>query len=226
MNLSFFKNRHHGERCFVVCNGPSLNNMDLSFLRQEIVFGMNKIYLGLPEFRFYPRYVVVINEKVIRQSLNHLLTMTSVKFVGDRFKLPIGKVNDPLLWRIQTELFSDDFSFDLSAGIQEGNTVTYATLQLAYFMGFTQVIIVGMDHRFEFIGATNESQVLRGPDCNHFSESYFGDQEWDTPDLERSEKFYGIARDVFNQDGRDIFDATINGACNVFKKRDYREFFN
>ncbi|WP_408971725.1 tetratricopeptide repeat protein, partial [Planktothrix sp.] len=41
-----FHNKHWGERCVIIGNGPSLNEMDLSFLKHEICFGTNKIYLG------------------------------------------------------------------------------------------------------------------------------------------------------------------------------------
>lgn len=38
-----FKNKHKGERCFIVGNGPSLNDEDLSQLENEVVFTVNKI---------------------------------------------------------------------------------------------------------------------------------------------------------------------------------------
>lgn len=223
LKLTNFKNRHQGERCFIVCNGPSLNQMDLSLLRSEVVFGLNKIYLGLAEFGFYPRYLVAVNEKVIHQSIDSFKHLTCVKFLGNRYKGHI--VESALSWRINSLDYDGDFSFDLNEGVQEGNTVTYAALQIAHYMGFEQVILVGMDHRFEYQGNTNEAQFLEGPDPNHFSKHYFKDQEWDTPDLARSEMYYTKARDIFELSNKTIFDATLNGACNVFKKIKYTELF-
>lgn len=66
--LDTFKNRHRGERGVIVANGPSLNQMNLSFLKYETVIGLNKIYLGFNRFCFYPRYLVMVNKKVIEQS--------------------------------------------------------------------------------------------------------------------------------------------------------------
>lgn len=224
MNLSVFKNRHKGERCFIVCNGPSLNKMDLSLLRGEIVFGLNKIYLGLSSFGFFPRYLVAVNEKVIKQSVPEFLKLNCVKFIGDRFK---GRLKEgPLLWRIETENYFEDFSLDIQKGIQEGNTVTYAAIQIAYYMGFSEVVIIGMDHRFEFAGKTNESQFMAGEDRNHFTTKYFENSEWDTPDLIRSEQYYHKAKHIFERSGRKIVDATIGGACDIFDKVDYMECFN
>jgi len=81
--LTRFKNRHSGQRCVVVCNGPSLNRMDLEFLRHEIVFGLNKIHLGLEKFGFYPRYLVAVNHKVIAQSAETFRRMTAIKFISE-----------------------------------------------------------------------------------------------------------------------------------------------
>ena len=79
--LTMFKDLHRGERCVLVCNGPSLNRMDLGFLHNEIVFGLNKIYLGLEKFGFYPRYLAAVNDKVIHQSAEAYRQMSCVKFL-------------------------------------------------------------------------------------------------------------------------------------------------
>lgn len=197
--------------------------MDLSLLANETVFGLNKIFLGLQSFGFSPRYLVSVNEKVIRQSLAELVSLKCIKFIGDRFKGPVNE--GPLLWRVETENFTDDFSFDIQNGIQEGNTVTYVAMQIAYYMGFSEVIIVGMDHSFEFQGGTNEAQFIHGPDKNHFTSEYFENAEWDTPDLLRSEMYYQKAKIIYENDNRKILDATIDGACQIFEKVDYSKLF-
>ena len=38
-------NVHRGQRCFIVGNGPSLNQTDLSLLRGEYTFTTNRAYL-------------------------------------------------------------------------------------------------------------------------------------------------------------------------------------
>ena len=112
-----------------------------------------------------------------------------------------------------------------SKGLEEGWTVTYAALQIAYYLGFSQVIIIGMDHRFSFQGQPNEANHLKGEDPNHFCSSYFSNKEWDNPDLENSEKSYQIARKTFEHDNREILDGTFDGACTVLTKVNYKEVF-
>lgn len=218
-----FKNRHLNERCVLVCNGPSLNKMDLSFLKNETVIGLNKIFLGFNKFNFYPRYYVAVNKKVLEQSITEIGELTCVKFLSDRLT---GKLEENSLTNIiKSEFYTGDFSHDISKGVQEGYTVTYAALQIAFYLGFSQVIIIGMDHRFSYEGKPNEEKLHVGNDINHFSPGYFKDQKWDNPDLINSEKYYSIAKQVYNEHGREIIDATLNGDCQVFKKENYRNIF-
>ena len=62
--LKRFRNRHKGERAVLLCNGPSLNNVDFARIRKEHIIGLNKIYLGFEEFKIYPRYYVPSTSKL------------------------------------------------------------------------------------------------------------------------------------------------------------------
>ncbi|WP_346839847.1 6-hydroxymethylpterin diphosphokinase MptE-like protein [Microbulbifer sp. SAOS-129_SWC] len=220
---NIFHDRHLGERAVIVCNGPSLNDMDLSFLKNEIVFGLNKIYLGFHRFGFYPKYYVAVNEKVLRQSAREIDRLTCVKFLSDR----CGQMfrNNALTHILRTGNPYARFCKDITKGLEEGWTVTYAALQVAFFMGFKEVYIIGMDHRFEYSGAPNQASYMKGEDKNHFSSEYFSQCEWDNPDLRNSEKSYQIANETFQSVGRNIFDCTVGGACDIFEKRDYKKIF-
>jgi len=217
-------NRHQGQRCVLVANGPSLNQMDLGFLRNEVVIGLNKIFLGFKKFGFYPRYYVAINEKVVEQSVDEIKSMRCVKFIAKRSEKVMPE--NSMTYHIDTQNSLYRFNKDISQGVHEGWTVTYAALQIAYFLGFHEVVIIGMDHKYEYSGLPNETKMLEGPDPNHFSPAYFGNgQYWDNPDLAHSEESYKIARTEFEADGRTIIDATFNGACEVFTKRNYADVF-
>ncbi|MBM9613657.1 DUF115 domain-containing protein [Desulfobulbus rhabdoformis] len=222
--LERFKNRHIGERVVVVANGPSLNTMDLCFLRQETAIGMNKIFLGLNKFRFYPKYYVAINRKVIEQSINNIKSLNCNKFISMRGSELLPE--DALTYHLETQNPPARFSKDITRGIHEGWTVTYAAIQVAYFLGFSEVVIIGMDHRYQFTGQPNEARRQDGPDPNHFCPEYFGGgQHWDNPDLKNSEESYRIARTEFENDGRRILDATLDGACEIFEKIHYKDYF-
>ncbi len=223
--FGFLKDRHLGQRVVIVANGPSLNVMNLSFLKQEIVIGLNKIFLGFKKFNFYPRYYVAVNEKLIRQSANEIKKLTSVKFLSNR--CPDLFEEDSLTYIINTMQPPASFCHDIALGVREGGTVTYVALQIAFYLGFQEVIIIGMDHKYSYSGEANQTSILKGPDPNHFSKEYFGfGQRWDNPDLPKSERFYKLARFEYERAGRQILDATVEGACNIFEKVNYTEHFH
>jgi len=221
--LNRFRDLHAGERCVLVCNGPSLNRMDLAPLRGAVVIGLNKIFLGLPRFGFYPRYLVAVNPLVVEQSAAALAAMSAIRFIGAR----AGKFLPEDAFTHHVNLLWDPvvFSTDLTQGLREGGTVTHAALQVAFWMGFSEVVIIGMDHRYDFVGAPHETHLLEGPDRNHFSPDYFSGQRWDNPNLARSEASYAEARRVYEGAGRRIIDATVDGACTIFPKAEYHSLF-
>lgn len=222
--LRLLKERHLGERAVLVANGPSLNRMDLSFLRLETTIGLNKIHLGIEKFGFCPRYLVAVNDRVVTQSASDIKTMNCVKFISERNAGIVPE--DALTYHIDTVNPPARFCRDIARGVHEGWTVSYAALQIAFYLGFHEVIIVGMDHRYEYTGQPNDPCRLNGADPNHFSPDYFGGgQTWDNPDLLNSEESYRIARKEFEKAGRRIIDATVDGACNVFPKMEYRQLF-
>jgi hypothetical protein len=221
--LSSLHNREQGRQCILVCNGPSLNQMDLRFLRKHICIGLNKIFLGFKKFGFYPKYYVAVNDLVVQQSTTDIKALNCIKFISNRSASLIPE--SAFTYHINTSQPASRFCKDISQGVHEGWTVTYAALQIAYFLGFERVVIIGMDHRYTFEGKANQTSLMVGDDPNHFASNYFSGQRWDNPDLAHSEESYRLAKQVFEADGRSIIDATLNGACTVFDKQHYTQVF-
>jgi len=98
-------------------------------------------------------------------------------------------------------------------------TVTCATMQLAYYMGFTEVILVGVDHRFSITAPPGQVVEAAGPDANHFDPTYFAKGiRWQLPGLDLSEPAYRLARVEFEKKGRRIIESTVGGALLVFPR--------
>jgi hypothetical protein len=216
-----YQNQYSGKRCFVIGNGPSLKNMDLSFLKNEITFGMNRVYLAFDEWQFQTSFLVSINDLVIEQSRDDLNRLAIPKFFSWRSRnllFPEGQPDDNTHF-LYTTYSGPKFSKHLQSRFWEGATVTYVCLQLAYCMGFDEVYLIGVDHNFDTRGKANQTVISSGDDPNHFSPEYFGKGfRWQLPDLETSEKAYWIADNNFRHDNRQILDATIDGKLTVFPK--------
>ncbi len=226
--LTTLKDVHKGQRAFVIANGPSLKQTDLSKLRNEVTLGMNRIYLMFPEIGFSTNYLSVVNDLVIEQTASDLAALMMPKFLSWRSRrfFPSNLPMTQLPTFLYTTYESPSFSTDVRGRVWEGATVTNVTLQLAFHMGFKQVILIGLDHNYTATGKPNTTVTSQGDDPNHFSSAYFGKGfRWQLPDLETSEIGYAMARDAYERAGREILDATINGKLTIFPKVDYNSLF-
>ncbi|NTV37220.1 MAG: DUF115 domain-containing protein [Anaerolineaceae bacterium] len=222
--LEALRDIHKGERCFVMGNGPSLKNTDLSKLKNEYTFGMNRIYLAFPEMGFPTSYLVTVNDLVVEQCAADFQNMNVPRFVSWRARKWLYPADD--LYFLFTTYTGQKFGRDATRRLWEGATVTTVTMQLAYYMGFSKVILIGVDHNFTTQGKPNTTVVSQGDDPNHFSAGYFGKGfRWQLPDLDTSEVGYAIARQAFEEDGREVVDATIGGKLQIFPKVEYDSLF-
>jgi hypothetical protein len=226
--LALLKDIHKGKRAFIIGNGPSLRQTDLSKLRHEITFGMNRIYLLFPELEFSTTYFAAINDLVIEQFANEILALPMPKFLAwrSRHHLPAKLLITQLPIFLYTSYTGPRFSPDVRGRVWEGATVTNVALQLAFHMGFQQVILIGVDHNFASRGEANKTVVSQGDDPNHFAPNYFGKgAKWQLPDLDTSEVGYTFAREAYRKAGREVLDATVGGKLTIFPKADYNSLF-
>ena len=222
--LASLKDTHTGQRGFIIGNGPSLKRTDLSLLRDELTFGMNRIYLMFPELGFATTYFLSVNSLVIEQCAEDIRSLPIPKFLSWRSRNLIHPTED--MFFLYTTYTGPKFAQDARGRLWEGATVTYVALQLAFHMGFEQVILIGVDHSFSTKGKPNTTVVSKGDDNDHFHANYFGKGfRWQLPDLETSERAYRLAREAYSQAGRQILDATIGGKLTIFPKVAYDSLF-
>jgi hypothetical protein len=222
--LAAFEGAHRGKRCFIIGNGPSLKQTDLKRLRGEYTFGMNRIYLMFPELGFTTTYYLCVNSLVIEQTAPDIRALPIPKFLSWRSRRWIQPASDTIF--LHTTYTGPAFARDARGRLWEGATVTYVALQLAYYMGFEQAIMIGVDHNYPTQGKPNTTIVSQGDDPNHFSAGYFGKGfRWQLPDLETSEHSYGMARQAYERAGRQVLDATVGGKLTIFPKIDYTSLF-
>jgi uncharacterized Rossmann fold enzyme len=226
--LAALKDIHKGQRAFIIGNGPSLRQTDLSRLKNEFTFGMNRIYLLFPELGFHSTYFVSINDLVIEQFADEILAQPMPKFLAwhshRHFPANLPIPNLPTF--LYTTYTGPRFTKNVTGRVWEGATVTNVALQLAFHMGFQQVILIGVDHNFTSKGEANKTVVSEGDDPNHFMPNYFGKgARWQLPDLDTSEIGYTFAREAYRKAGREVLDATLGGQLTIFPKADYASLF-
>jgi len=222
LSIADLRGQFTGKRCFIIGNGPSLKKTDLSRLQHEFTFGLNRIYLNYEAMGFEPTFYCCVNPNVTEQFAEEIDRLNSVKFVTDRARNSLkNHWNTFFMQSIPKIGFNENLN-DLAW--HEGWTVTYCAMQVAFHLGFEEVILLGVDHYFKESGEPNKAVTATGPDANHFHPEYFGKGVvWQYPDLERSEQSYRIAKEVYEKHDRRILDATIGGHLQIFPKVNFDE---
>ncbi|MEM9035816.1 MAG: hypothetical protein AAGD18_14570 [Actinomycetota bacterium] len=221
-----------GRRVFIIGNGPSIADTDLRPLRDEVTIGTNSIFLNREEMGFDVTHYVVEDYLVAEDRADDIAAMSGpTKWFGNYLRYALAEADDTLWLNVSADYREvpgwPRFSRDAGRIMHVGGTVTYLCIQLAYYFRAAEVILVGVDHSY----VVPDDQPLEGntitstrDDVNHFHKDYFGKGlRWHLPRVDRMEKAYERARDVFEQDGRRIVNATKGGALEVFPRVSYEE---
>ena len=119
------------------------------------------------------------------------------------------------------------FSLDATQRLYCGQSVTIINLQLAHWMGFQRVVLIGMDfsYRIPEDADRNGGRIIsRSDDPNHFHPDYFGaGKTWNDPRLDRVLVSYHLADEVYRATGREIINATEGGKLDLFPRLSLRE---
>lgn len=238
-NLKQFKNKFKGKRCFIIGNGPSLNKCDLSLLKDEYTFAVNGIFYKTEEMGFTPTFYMVEDGHVVDDNLEKIndYDKPKYKFFPSLYKEKINKTDKTYFFSADLGFYRGDhysfeiprFSRDFSQIAFCGQSVTYLNMQLAFYMGFSEVYLIGMDFSY----AIRESDEKRGAtlithdeDVNHFHPDYFGKgKKWHDPKVHNVAKNYEFAKVVYEDNGRKIYNATIGGKLEIFDRVDYDSLF-
>ena len=227
--IGSWRNRYRGQRAFLLGNGPSIVNQDLSLLKEEITFGVNAIYLHKERMGFLPTHYLVEDTLVAEDRRDEIIALNGPNiWLGNYLKYCLSDVD--AYWLNVLIDYRDyqgfpHFSPNLERLVWVGGTVTYLAMQLAYFMGIQTLYLLGFDHQYQI----PESGLVQGDliistdsDPNHFHPDYFGKgYRWHFPKTERMEQAYIKARTIYNRSGRRIINASEGGHLEVFPRQDY-----
>ena len=228
------KDKFKGERCFIIGNGPSLNKHDLTLLNNEYTFGVNGIFYKTEECGFKPTFYVVEDNHVVDDNLDMINSYDCpYKFFPTRDKDKIIANSHTIFFNYEMGFFNQNskyfckprFSFDCSEQVFAGQTVTYTNIQLAYYLGFTEVYLIGVDFNYQVPKSTTiegDTYISNEDDPNHFHPEYFGKgKKWHDPKLDRVALNYEQAKKVFDLNNRKIYNASIEGKLEIFERVDW-----
>ncbi len=236
MTMRSWRDMYKGQRCFVIGNGPSLQQMDLSPLRDEITIGCNGIYKKFPEWGFPFNYLLFedTEQTELRGPEIHDVKgpykmagiYNAYAFRADPRTLFFNaRRADPYYWKNIAPRFSEEFE----QIVYLGSTVTYIGLQLAFHLGCDPVYLIGVDHSYGELGKLFPPGKVKITEENyplvqkcHFDPNYYKvGQVIGVPDVKIQEDAYRAARETYEKRGRRVFNAGVNSMLDVFERCSY-----
>jgi len=196
----------------VIGNGPSLDRTPLEKIEYPTL-GSNQIY----RYPYTPTYYSIIDKEMMEACLP-LPDDFKPKEMFLRAEACVPG-NNPVY-----PIIVNGFSVDINNFIVMGGTVSYALLQIAFYMGFETILLVGMDHHYPKSSKHGRYRfVAEGKDPDHFTcndgEPYFiPGKTYNPPELDGVEHYYEIAKELFTQARRRIINLTPGTKLDVFKK--------
>lgn len=227
-NLYKFKDIHKGNRLFLVATGPSLTFADLECLNKnnELCMSVNMIYKGFSSTKWRPNYYVMADKYGLDEYGEELKSLDlPVMFIADsstKFWNCANNYNNIYQYHmIIDRMFGwPQVSDDIVKGVYDRGTVISDCLQIAIYMGFSEIYLLGTDCNYK--GSTQQKD-------NHFIKEYFNENDKQPATifpLEDSFSAYQAIRHYAEQHNTKIYNATRGGKLEVFERVDFDSLFN
>jgi hypothetical protein len=234
-----FRNRHAGERCFILATGPSLREQDIALLQSEICFAVSNFFVH-PDFAIIqPKYYCVagyhepIPEDGWIEWLREMESATGSATMFFSLNDRKGIKRNGLFSMRQVHYLQFGASWDeiLSRGVDltrpvpGPQSVPVMAIEIAIYMGFRHIYLLGCDH----------DSILHLNTSTHFYEesqhalTRAGFNEWWQDLGAEFESLSGLWRQYKSIQRLaidryiDIFNATEGGLLDVFPRVRYEE---
>ena len=211
-NIKKLHNIHIDKRCFIVATGPSLNKTNLKLIENEIKIGVNTAFKTGLDFDYY-----VVSDRIMwdvySEELLALDTNMFLGYVASRHFLRNYADNGVnVIMGKKTIKLPSVFPNDISKYIYVyAPTVIYLTLQIAYYLGFKEVYLLGCDSDYSH-GHFDGKQFVKTSKIQDIqsAETSFWNTIFDA---------YKVCKKVYEDDNRKIYNSTVGGKLEVFERR-------
>lgn len=231
--LMSLKNKYAGRRAIIIGNGPSLNKIDLDLLKDEITIASNCIFLKFDDTKFRPTFYTVEDRLVAEDRASSIMKLDGmIKIIPyDLKKFIKSDSNSIYINFVRHYKNFPRFTSNFESIVYWGGTVSYLNMQLAYYIGISEIYLIGFDHDYKKPSHLDEQQgtviTSHSKDKNHFNENYFGPGfRWHDPMVNRMEQSYIVSKKFFDLNDTKIYNATVGGALEVFPRIEFDSLFN
>ena len=230
-----YREKYKGKRCFIIGNGPSLNSMNLNLMKDDFVFCSNSFFLKFQNLDFKPNIITVEDHLVAEDNKRKLEDLDEIiKIFPFDLRKTIVKDSNTIWIELRRALNNKtrekNFKFNIEKEIfYWGGTVLYMNLQLAAYMGFKQIYLIGVDLSYSIPkDADIKGSVItsNSDDPNHFNPAYFGKgKRWHLPETDRMQASFSTAYKELNKSNIELYNATFGGNLKEIPRVEYNSLF-
>lgn len=227
--LQSLKGIHKGKRCFIIGNGPSLTAADLDMLKGEYTFASNRIFKIFDQTEWRPTYYFCVDDKVMREieselnsyDLGHMFLAygtCTIHEATNKLSLIYGK---SLAFDVNQNTYNKTTTYiseDVSDHSCDGTTVTFHAIQMAIYMGFDEIYLLGVDCNYARTADASGKISVDNSVVDYFDKKRYNGNIA----VPLSHQYaYMIAREYCDNHGITICNATRGGKLEVFKRVDF-----
>lgn len=152
-----YYNIHLGKRCFILGNGPSLNNVEFSTLENEYIFTVNRLMLHSEFRKLHSNYHIWMDPAGFEMEV-YLDEMKSLRELGNpilfvpSYTLDYCKttgldttLNISYITALNPRIHSKWIQTDISKVIPSAINVIHHAIICACYMGFKEIYLLGCD---------------------------------------------------------------------------------
>lgn len=214
--LEALKNSCAGQRCFIVATGPSLTIEDLNLIREEKAFGLNRLYQLYEKTDWRPDYYCYGDYKLYREDPIDLTSVAKKNVFVSQYMRPLTKNSEKIVevannWLDHWYNHASEqmrYTPDLLKGTYCCFTVTNFAIDIAAYMGFKEIYLLGVDCNYtgpaqhaKGIEDTNEDWAMRKQNQNSML------------------KGYAFKKECMDKQGVQVFNCTRGGKLEVFPRK-------
>jgi hypothetical protein len=237
-------------KSYVLGNGPSLNRIDISLLKNKDTISFNRAYIAYQDWGFYPKYYMCIDIRVLQNivdDINQLIENSPIEHFFLRDVSGTESWNDTHFCTRKKILDSEKVSFistedrarKFNNELNFGNLIYWGdvavcSLQVLYLLGYKEAILLGVDAKYQerkIKGVTREGLKYSSSedgDINHFRPDYFGKgTEYSKPDGKAHFKSWKRISKLIRANGQfQVFSGSPGSRLNakVFEFKELEEF--
>lgn len=222
-------NIHSREKCFIIGNGPSINKIDLTKLKNEETFVVNSFILHKRYNEIHPKYYCIIDpylfknnkgsklffkdlEKKIHKDTTVFVPMFAKDYIHNANLFRKNKVRYLLL----NDVFKENlrFNVDITKPLPNLINVILSAVIVAQYMGFKKIYLLGCDHNW--LSLRNLKTIPRFFKNDYTPEADYNNN-YENASLAVYELFksYRLLKNKFS--GTKIYNCTPGSFLDIFK---------